>query len=147
MTRTVGKLVLMTAATAGVPAFGTPRPTATGSDAVVDSPHADAEHSPIDISTEGTTVVLAVVRCLDEKAGGALLDAASAALQHGPSRIEVDLRSLDSYTDAGARALVGCRDLGAGLPEGLHYRTGRGPGRDALLAAYTDNNNGGPAVR
>jgi hypothetical protein len=146
MTRTVGKLVLMTAATAGVPAAGTPRPSATGSEAAVDSPPADAEHSPIDITTEGTTVVLAVVRCLDEKAGGALLDAASAALQHGPSRIEVDLRSLDSYTDAGARALVGCRDLSAGLPEGLHYRTGRGPGRDALLAAYTDN-YGGPAVR
>ena len=55
-----------------------------------------------------------------------------------PSRIDVDLRSLDSFTDAGARALVGCRDLASHLPEGLHYRTGRGPGRDALLAAYTD---------
>jgi hypothetical protein len=140
MTRTVCKLVLMTAATAGVPAAGTPRPSANGSDATVDSPPADAERPPIDITTEGTTVVLAVVRCLDEKAGGALLEAASAALKSGPSRIEVDLRSLDSYTDAGAQALVGCRDLGVGLPEGLHYRTGRGPGRDALLAAYTDVN-------
>jgi hypothetical protein len=55
-----------------------------------------------------------------------------------PSRIDVDLRALDSFTDAGARALVGCRELGARLPEGLHYRTGRGPGREALLAAYTD---------
>ena len=97
---------------------------------------------PIDVTTEGTTVVLAVVRCLDEAAGGALLDAASAALDAQPTRIDVDLRSLDSFTDAGARALVGCRDLGAKLPEGLHYRTGRGPGREALLAAYTDHNAG-----
>ena len=64
----------------------------------------------------------------------------------GPSRIDVDLRALESYTDAGARALVGCRDLGAKLPEGLHYRTGRGPGREALLAAYTDV-DAGPAGR
>jgi hypothetical protein len=78
------------------------------------------------------------VRCLDEAAGGALLDAASAALDTAPDRIDVDLRALDSFTDAGARALVGCRDLSAKLPEGLHYRTGRGPGRDALMAAYND---------
>ncbi|HET6951065.1 MAG TPA: hypothetical protein VFI47_11855 [Acidimicrobiales bacterium] len=102
--------------------------------------------SPIDITTEGTTVVLAIVHCLDEAAGGALLDAAEAALGAGPSRIDVDLRALESFTAAGARALVGCRDLGARLPEGLHYRTGRGPGRDALLAAYTDV-DAGPAGR
>ena len=146
LTRIVGKLVLMTAATAGVPSFGTPRPTATGSDATVDTPSDVPASSPIDISTNGGTVVLAVVRCLDEAAGGALLDATSAALDRGPSRIEVDLRALDSFTDAGARALVGCRDLGSKLPEGLHYRTGRGPGREALLAAYTDQ-DAGPAPR
>jgi hypothetical protein len=124
----------MTAATAGSPS----RPTATGSE-VPAGPRPESRHSPIDVSTEGRTVVLSVVRCLDEDAGGALLDAASAALDSGPSRIDVDLRSLESFTEAGARALVGCRDLGARLPEGLHYRTGRGPGRDALLAAYTDD--------
>jgi hypothetical protein len=101
-------------------------------------------HPPIDVITDGKTVVLAVVSRLDEAAGHALLDAASAALDAGPSRIDVDLRALDSFTDAGARALVGCRDLGARLPEGLHYRTGRGPGRDALLAAYTDAD--GPCI-
>jgi hypothetical protein len=123
----------MSAATAGAPSG----PTAAGSDASVDMP-LDRPRSPIDVTTDGGTVVLAVVRCLDEAAGGALLDAASAAVDSGPSRIDVDLRALDSFTDAGARALVGCRDLGARLPEGLHYRTGRGPGREALLAAYTD---------
>ncbi len=139
MTRTVGKLVLMNPATAGAPLPGGQHPTATGSEAGVASSPDVPTPSPIDVTTEGTTVVLAVVRCLDDAAGGALLDAASAALDAGPTRrIEVDLRALDSFTDAGARALVGCRDLGTKLPEGLHYRTGRGPGREALLAAYTD---------
>ncbi|MBN2623541.1 MAG: hypothetical protein JXA83_09240 [Acidimicrobiales bacterium] len=119
----------MSAATAGVP---------SGSAATGSEPVADHQQPRIDVTTEGDTVVLAVVARLDEAAGGALLDAATAALDHRPSRIDVDLRALDSFTDAGARALVGCRDLGARLPEGLHYRTGRGPGREALLAAYTD---------
>ena len=30
-----------------------------------------------------------------------------------------------------------CRAVCGDLPDGLHYRTGRGPGRAALLAAYT----------
>jgi hypothetical protein len=119
------------------PAGASTGATAAGRDAAVDPSVAD-ERPPIDVTKDGDTVVLAVVRCLDEAAGGALLDAASAAVDGGPSRIDVDLRALDSYTDAGARALVSCRDLGARLPEGLHYRTGRGPGREALLSAYTD---------
>jgi hypothetical protein len=131
----------MTTAADGSPEGNPPR-SATGSDASFDPPLEPTVRSPIDISTEGNTVVLAVVRCLDEAAGGALLDAASAALDRRPARIDVDLRALDSFTDAGARALVSCRDLGAKLPGGLHYRTGRGPGRDALLAAYTDHDAG-----
>jgi hypothetical protein len=121
----------MCSATAGVPAG----PAATGSKAAVGS-----TPSPIDVTTEGGTVVLAVVHCLDEEAGGALLDAAHAALGAAPDRIEVDLRLLESFTPAGARALVGCRDLSVKLPEGLHYRTGRGPGREALMAAYDGTN-------
>jgi len=124
----------MSAATAGA-ASG---PTAAGSDASVDAPPLDAARSPIAVTSDGRTVVLAVVRCLDETAGGALLDAASTAIHAHTERIDVDLRSLESYTDAGARALVICRDLCSNLPEGLHYRTGRGPGRDALMAAYTE---------
>ncbi len=123
----------MSAAPAGASA-GLP---AAGGDAAAELPVSD-DRPPIDVIQAGDTVVLAVIRCLDEAAGGALVDAASAAVDSGPSRIDVDLRALDSFTDAGARALVSCRDLGARLPEGLHYRTGRGPGREALLAAYTD---------
>lgn len=129
----------MTSATAGAASPEGPRPAANGREAAVESSPDVQAQSPIDVTTDGTTVVLAVVRRLDEAAGNALLDAASAALLAGLTRrIEVDLRALDSFTDAGARALVGCRDLGTKLPEGLHYRTGRGPGREALLAAYTD---------
>ena len=116
-------------ASAGLPAAGA---------GAADDPSVGRQRPPIDVIQAGDTVVLAVIRCLDEAAGGALVDAASAAVDSGPSRIDVDLRALDSFTDAGARALVSCRDLGARLPEGLHYRTGRGPGREALLAAYTD---------
>jgi hypothetical protein len=116
----------MSAAAAGGPTG----PVATGSDA--------SPRSPIDVTKDGDTIVIAVAFTLDEAAGVALLHAASAAADSGPRRIDVDLRALESFTDAGARALVGCRDLGARLPEGLHYRTGRGAGREALLVAYTD---------
>jgi hypothetical protein len=124
----------MSAATAGA-ASG---PPAAGRAAPVDASSLDPGRSPISVTSDGRTVVLAVVNRLDEATGGALLDAASAAVDAHTERIDVDLRSLESYTDAGARALVSCRDLCAHLPEGLHYRTGRGPGRDALLAAYTE---------
>src|SRR5690606_41743907 len=87
-----------------------------GSDGSVET--VDAPRSPIDVIVDGTTVVLSVVDRLDEEAGHALLAAAAAAVERGPSRIDVDLRSLESYTEAGARALVVCRDLGDRLPEG-----------------------------
>jgi hypothetical protein len=132
-TRTVGRLVLMSAATAGAPSG----PPATGSDAAVDAA-LDHPRPSIDVTTEGDAVVIAVAHKLDEVVGAALIDAATAAVGRGPRRIDVDLRALEAFTDLGARALVGCRDLGSRLPEGLHYRTGRGPGREALLAAYTD---------
>lgn len=127
----------MTAATAGSP----PRPNTDGSDG---SPVTDAHTahydrgSSITVSTEGSTVVIAVERTLDAREGAALVDAARAALAAGPARLDIDLRALEAYTDEGARALVACRELGVKLAEGLHYRTGKGPGREALLAAYQE---------
>lgn len=93
----------------------------------------------IRVATEGTTVVIAVERCLDIPTGEALLNAASAAVEAGPTRLDIDLRALETFTPEGADALVSCRALGARLAEGLHYRTGRGPGREALLAAYSEH--------
>jgi hypothetical protein len=124
----------MTAA-AGSP----PRPKTDGSDG---SPGADVHDvheawgSSITVTTEGSTVVIAVERVLDAREGEALVSAAEAALAAGPSRLDIDLRALEDYTDEGAQSLVACRALGAQLAEGLHYRTGKGPGREALLAAY-----------
>jgi hypothetical protein len=93
----------------------------------------------IRVTTEGTTVVISVEGELDVTAGEALVDAAKAAVAtSNPARLDIDLRALESFDEKGAVALVECRVLGAQLAEGLHYRTGRGPGREALLAAYTE---------
>ncbi|HEX6311257.1 MAG TPA: hypothetical protein VF152_06490 [Acidimicrobiia bacterium] len=119
------------------PTGSSARPPAAGSDASAEAANSLAG-TPIAVTTEGTTVVIAVEHRLDRFAGDALLDAASAAVATGPSRLDIDLRKLESFTDEGARSLVSCRTLGSHLAEGLHYRTGRGPGRDALLAAYAD---------
>jgi hypothetical protein len=94
--------------------------------------------SPINVSPDGSVVVIAVERCLDQSTGEALIEAATAAIATGPSRLDIDLQGLESFTDDGARALAACGTLGSQLPAGLHYRTSRGPGREALLAAYRD---------
>jgi hypothetical protein len=129
--RSVGILVEMSAATAGSPT----RPTAAGSDAPASSM---PEPAAINVTSDGTAVVIAVDGGLDQSTGNALIDAATAAVATGPSHLDIDLRGLDSFTDEGARALVTCRSLGSHLAGGLHYRTSRGPGREALLAAYRD---------
>ena len=92
----------------------------------------------VTVTQEGTTVVIVVEGNLDNTTGEALLSTATSVVGTGTTRLDIDLRALDDFNDEGASALVSCRDVGAHLAEGLHYRTGRGPGRDALLAAYTD---------
>ena len=84
----------------------------------------------------GSAVVLELADLLDATTGAALVAAATAALDTQPSRVDIDLRALQSWTQQGVVALVRCREICGDLPEGLHYRTGRGPGRAALLAAY-----------
>ena len=90
------------------------------------------------ILVEDAGVVLTIHGCLDADAGAALLRAAKAAVAEEAARLDIDLCSLEGFTDEGACALVACRSLCADLPDGLHYRTGQGPGRDALLAAYAE---------
>jgi hypothetical protein len=127
--RSVGILVEMSAAAAGSPT----RSTAAGSNAL---PASMPEPAAINVTSIGTAVVIAVEGGLDVSTGNALIDAATAAVATGPSHLDIDLRGLESFTDEGASALVTCRTLGSDLPGGLHYRTSRGPGREALLAAY-----------
>lgn len=89
------------------------------------------------VRTDGAAVVLELSDLLDEGTGAALVAAAEAALATQPQRVDIDLRALQSWTQDGVVALVRCREICGDLPDGLHYRTGRGPGRAALLAAYT----------
>jgi hypothetical protein len=95
-----------------------------------------ARRAPVTIRTEPGAVVLELADLLDGRAGAALVAAAEAALGTQPERVDIDLTALQSWTQEGAAALVRCREVCGDLPDGLHYRTGRGPGRAALLAAY-----------
>jgi len=96
-----------------------------------------ARRAPVIVRTEPGAVVLELADLLDAGAGAALVAAAEAALATVPDRVDIDLTGLQSWTQEGAAALVRCREVCGDLPDGLHYRTGRGPGRAALLAAYS----------
>jgi hypothetical protein len=82
---------------------------------------------------EAAAAVISVTGSLDLTAGIALVDMVRSAAEHGATRLEIDLGDVDDWTDEGAAALVDCRSV-----EGLdvHYRTHRGPGREALLAGF-----------
>jgi anti-anti-sigma regulatory factor len=97
----------------------------------------EPEHA-VQTRNEGEGVVLTIQGCLDQGTAEALVAAASHAVEGGPARLEIDLCSLTGFTDEGAGALAACRELCTDVPEGLHYKTGQGPGRAALLAAYAD---------
>lgn len=92
--------------------------------------------APVIVRNEGDAVVLELVDHLDEETGRVLVAAVAAAVASDPQRVDIDLTGIARWTDEGAASLVRCREMCRQLPEGLHYRTGRGPGRDALLAAY-----------
>lgn len=95
-----------------------------------------ARPTPVTVRSDGEAVVLVLADLLDAGTGATLVAAAEAALTTEPDRVDIDLRGLQSWTQDGAAALVRCREICGDLPDGLHYRTGRGPGRAALLAAY-----------
>src|SRR4051794_14852683 len=98
----------------------------------------DEDARAVDVHQEDTGVVLTVQGYLDDEAGASLVQAASEAADEHPARLDIDLCSLTGFTEGGADSLVACREVCAELPDGLHYRTGQGPGRDALLTAYSD---------
>ncbi len=96
-----------------------------------------ARRSQVTVRSEGDAVILELSDTLDATVGRALVDAATAAVADTPERLDIDLRQLRSWTPEGAIALVRCREICTDLADGLHYRTGKGPGRDALLSAYS----------
>jgi len=86
---------------------------------------------------DGSGTVLTVGGALDVDAGAALVAEVAAAVETGTPRLEIDLQEISSFDDAGAAALVRCRDVATSVEGGLHYRTcSGGPGQDALLQAY-----------
>jgi anti-anti-sigma regulatory factor len=95
-----------------------------------------ARGAAVTVRQDGEAVVLELTSTLDERLGAALVDAVESAVAAAPIKVEIDLRELRSWTAEGAQALVRCRELCRNIPDGLHYRTGRGPGQEALLAAY-----------
>ena len=99
-------------------------------------PPVTARRLPVTVRSEPGVVILHVADLLDADTGAALVAAAEAAVATEPARVDIDLTALQSWTKEGAAALVACRRVCGDLPDGLHYRTGRGPGRAALLAAY-----------
>jgi hypothetical protein len=97
----------------------------------------DPEHV-IDAHVGDGGAVLTIIGCLDQATGEALVKAAARLVTDRPGRLEIDLCQLTGYTEEGACALAACRELCTSLAEGLHYKTGQGPGREALLLAYAD---------
>jgi hypothetical protein len=95
-----------------------------------------SEPNGLDVAVQEDIVVLTLRGHLDAAVGGAVAAATEQAVTQQARRLDIDLREVSSFTVEGAAALRTCRSRAAGLREGLHYRTGRGPGRNALLAAY-----------
>lgn len=88
-------------------------------------------------SQEGDGVLLTIDGALDVHAGAALVVAVTESVAAGVSRLDIDLSDIDAFDDAGASALLACRDAAVTIDGGLHYRTcSGGPGQDALLHAY-----------
>jgi anti-anti-sigma regulatory factor len=91
------------------------------------------------VSVEGVEQVVVVVRGrLDDAAAVELEAAVQALVDGGHQGLDIDLREVTDWSDAGADGLVRCHRIAARLEDGLRYRTGRGPGHEALLAAYAD---------
>jgi anti-anti-sigma regulatory factor len=87
----------------------------------------------VEVDRTDGTVVISVRGHLDRATGASLLDAARDAAADDVARVDVDLQALESFTSDGAAALGSCREVCGDLADGLHFRTGPGPGAAALL--------------
>lgn len=96
-----------------------------------------ARRAPVTVRTRGAAVVLELSHALDPSVAQILIEKLREVVDARPERVDIDLRGLVSWTPDGACSLVTCREMCREVPEGLHFRTGRGAGREALLAAYS----------
>lgn len=99
-----------------------------------------AASSPVPIvERAGDLVTITLKGRLDAHAGVELLAALQDEIDTGPARVDVDLQAIDDWTPEGARALRRARRLARVLTDGLHYRCAAGAGHDALLDAFTED--------
>lgn len=102
-------------------------------------PGADGSGGPApdaDVVDLDGTAALALTGTLDAAAGTDLCTALARLIAGGTTRVDLDLRDVTGFDEDGVAALAACHALAPQLADGLHYRTGPGPGRDALLASY-----------
>jgi hypothetical protein len=90
------------------------------------------------VQRDGSLVTILVSGLLDANGGVELLAALQPELD-GATRVDIDLLGLTGSTPEGARSLVRARSLSGRLGDGLHFRTGPGPGQKALLAAFAED--------
>ncbi|MCZ7525193.1 MAG: STAS domain-containing protein [Acidimicrobiia bacterium] len=86
----------------------------------------------------GDAIVLTLDGNLDARSGQLLREAVAAASEAfgSASRLEVDVRGVESCTSEGVAVLASCAEFGARLPEGLRYMLGSGvPGQAAPAEA------------
>lgn len=99
--------------------------------------HPDQPTVRVATTADGGESVVTVEGVLDVDTGAVLVAEVLAAVEAGTNRLEIDLQEIKSFDEAGAAALVACRDAAGTIAGGLHYRTcSGGAGQDALLYAY-----------
>jgi ABC-type transporter Mla MlaB component len=95
-----------------------------------------AEQMTVRSTVEGSTATIMLSGHLAARGALILLDAVRDAIEKHATRIDLDLCRVTSFDDKGLAGLASCRDLCAGLPDGLHYRTDGDTSQAALLAAF-----------
>ena len=92
---------------------------------------------PPAVQRAGTVVTIVVTGQLDANAGVELLACLRSELESA-TRIDIDLLGMTGSTPEGARSLRRARSLAGRLDDGLHFRTSPGPGQEALLEGFAD---------
>jgi hypothetical protein len=95
------------------------------------------------VERQGALVTIAVRGRLDANAGVELLASLQDEIDGHPARVDLDLQGVADWTPEGARALRRARRLARVLDDGLHYRCAAGAGHDALLVAFTEDDDDG----
>ncbi len=95
------------------------------------------------VEVDDDVVTISLYGRLDGGAAHLIMKALWAAIERGAARIDLDLLAVRSWTEGGAEVLARCRALTSERPVGLRFRTGAGPGRDALIFAFMSSGPSG----